>query len=128
MLINKIRIFTLAVLSFVLSACITLPGHRHVTDEEGFYLHVEAPSKEQKELIRFNAKQTALTYLPANTWIELIVQDSKGKHYLKISNYKGSIVYKYKLDGRRTNFDESGKEWFATQIPKVVRKTGLKYG
>lgn len=52
----KFRLVILACLNLVLSACITLLGHRHGVDEENFYLHITAPSRVIKEKIRFNAE------------------------------------------------------------------------
>jgi len=122
------RILVLLIVSFVLSACITMPGHRHVTEEEGFYLRVETPSLEIRKQIRFNAELNGLKYLPETAWIKLIVTDSKGKHDLMIKNSDGLIIYDYTLNGQKTSFDESGREWFDSVIPKVAKILGLVGG
>ncbi|WP_083923102.1 hypothetical protein [Arsukibacterium perlucidum] len=119
---------TQAGLSFVLSACVTLPGHRQTIDEENFYLHITAPSKVIKEEIRFNAEETELLFLPENAQIELVVADDIGKHQLTIKEHQGSIVYHYRLNGQQLTFGVKEKEWFASQIPLIIDKAGLKHG
>ncbi len=118
----KFRLVILACLSLALSACITWPGHRHGVDEENFYLHITAPSRVIKEKIRFNAEETELLFLPEKTQIELVVADNIGKHQLTIKERQGSIVYHYKLNGRKTTFGAKEKEWFASQVPLIIEK------
>lgn len=118
----KFRLVILACLSLALSACITWPGHRHGVDEENFYLHITAPSRVIKEKIRFNAEETELLFLPENTQIELVVADNIGKHQLTIEERQGSIVYHYRLNGRKATFGAKEKEWFASQVPLIIEK------
>ena len=116
------RLLMIACLSFILSACVNLPGHRQTIDEENFYFHITAPSRVVKEEIRFNADETELLFLPENTQIELVVADNIGKHQLTIKERQGSIVYHYKLNGRKTTFGTKEKEWFASQVPLIIQK------
>ena len=118
----KFRLVILACLSLALSACITWPGHRQTIDEENFYLHITAPSRVIKEEIRFNAEETELLFLPENAQIELIVSDNIGKHQLTIKERQGSIVYHYRLNGRKTTFGAKEKEWLASQVPLIIEK------
>lgn len=119
----KFRLVILACLSLTLSACITWPGHRHTVDEENFYLHITAPSRFIKEEIRFNAEETELLFLPRSAQIELVVVDDMGKHQLTIKKHQGSIVYHYRLNGRKTTFGAKEKEWFASQVPLIIEKS-----
>lgn len=123
----KFRLVIVACLSLVLCACITWPGHRHTIDEENFYLHITASTRVIKDEIRFNAEKTELLFLPESAQIELVVTDSIGKHQLTIKKHQGSIVYRYKLNGRKTTFEAKEKEWFASQIPLIIEKSKLQY-
>ena len=38
------------------------------------------------------------------------------------SERQGSIVYHYKLNGRKTTFGAKEKEWFASQVPLIIEK------
>jgi hypothetical protein len=60
--------------------------------------------------------------------MELVVADDQGRHDLKIKSSKGTIVYKYRLNGRRKQFGTEQQEWFASLVPNIISKTGLKYG
>jgi len=124
----KSRMLILASLSLALAACITLPGHRQTIDEDNFFLHIRAPSKDIKNEIRFNSEKTDFLYLPERVRIELVVADNLGKHQLKIKKDEESIVYNYRLNGRKTTFGAKEKEWFASQVPIIIDKTNLKYG
>ena len=123
----KFRLLILACLSFILSGCVTLPGHRQTIDEENFYLHISAPNLAIKNEIRFNAEKTELLFLPENVQIELVVADKSGKHQLMMKKHLESVVYNYRLNGRKTTFGNKEKEWFASQIPIIIDKAGLKY-
>lgn len=125
---KSIRLVTLVVLSLCLSACITLPGHRQTIDEGDFYLQITAPNKATKSLTRFNADQTDIVHLPEKTEIELVVLDGQGKHELKISSSNDAIIYDYALNGRHLDFGEKQREWFASQVPRIITRTGLQYG
>tara|TARA_R110002126_G_scaffold163110_1_gene311017 strand:- start:805 stop:1200 length:396 start_codon:yes stop_codon:yes gene_type:complete len=122
----KFRLVILACLTLALSACITWPGHRHTVDEENFYLHITAPSRAIKDEIRFNEEKTELLFLPESAQIELVVADTIGKHQLTIKEHQGSVVYHYRLNGRKMTFGAKEKEWFASQIPLIIEKS--KYG
>ena len=124
----KFRLVILACFSLAISACITWPGHRHTVDEENFYLHITAPSRVIKDEIRFNAEETELLFLPENAQIELVVADDIGKHQLTIKEHQGSIVYYYRLDGRKTTFGAKEKEWFASQVPLIIEKSKYQDG
>lgn len=126
--LDKWRIVVPVLLGLALSACITLPGHRQTIDEGDFYLHVAAPNRSTKGLIRFNAEQTDIAYLPAGTEIELVVVDDQGKHELDITSPTDAVVYDYRLNGRRIQFGKEQQEWFASQVPRIITKTGLKSG
>lgn len=125
--INKFRALLVLLLTLAFSACVTLPGHRQIIDEDGFYLYVKAPNKATKDEIRFNAEKTELLYLPSATYIELVVDDAKGKHQLNINNLNGEILYKYSVNGRQANFGAKEQSWFASLIPEIISKTRLKY-
>jgi hypothetical protein len=118
----------IAGLSFILSACVNLPGHRQTIDEENFYLHITAPSRVVKEEIRFNAEETELLFLPKSAQIELVVADNIGKHQLTIKEHQGSIVYYYRLNGRKLTFGAKEKEWFASQVPLIIEKSKYQDG
>jgi len=122
------RLLMIAGLSFILSACVNLPGHRQTIDEENFYLHITAPSRVIKEEIRFNAEETELLFLPENAQIELVVADNIGKHQLTIKERQGSIVYHYRLNGHKTTFGAKEKEWFASQVPLIIEKSKYQDG
>lgn len=122
------RLVILVVLSLCVSACITLPGHRQTIDEEDFFIHITAPNSATKSLTRFNAEQTDINYLPRKTEIELVVMDSQGKHELNISSSNGAIIYDYALNGRHLEFGKKQREWFASQVPRIISETGLQYG
>jgi len=126
--LRKFRLLILAGLSFVLSACITLPGHRQTIDEENFFLHISAPKLAIKNEIRFNAAKTELLFLPDGAQLELVVSDNIGKHQLSMQKYQNMVVYNYRLNGLKTTFGTKEKEWFASQIPLIIDKAGLKYG
>lgn len=121
------RLLMIAALSFILSACVNLPGHRQTIDEENFYLHITAPSRVIKEEIRFNAAKTELLFLPEHTQIELVVADNIGKHQLTIKNQQGAVVYRYRFNGRKTTFGLKEKEWFASQVPLIIEKSKFQY-
>ncbi len=112
----------------LLSACVTLPGHRFIIDETDYFLHIEAPSKQQRSLIRFNQEQTALTHLPENVWIVFRVTDSQGKHRLRIVNKANVITYQYTINGKQVTFGESQNLWFAQYIPRIIDESGANYG
>lgn len=124
----KFRLFILAFLSLVLSACITWPEHRQTIDEENFYLLITAPTRVIKNEIRFDAEKTELLFLPESAQIELVVSDNSAKHRLTIKKHQGSIVYRYRLNGRKTSFGGKEKEWFVSQVPLIIEKANLKYG
>jgi len=126
--LDKARVVILALLCLLLSACITLPGHRQTVDEGDFYVHITAPDRVTKGLIRFNAEQTDIARLPAKAEIELVVVDVQGKHELDISGPTEAIDYDYTLNGRRMEFGTAQQEWFASQVPRIITKTGLKHG
>jgi len=120
------RLILLASLSLLLSACLTLPGHRQIIDEEGFYLKITAPNKAVKRNIRFNSEETGLTHLPEGARIELEVSDTLGERQLIITGSDTSITYKYRLNGRRAEFGAPEQEWFASQVPRIIDKSGLQ--
>jgi hypothetical protein len=122
------RLLMITGLTFIISACVNLPGHRQTIDEDNFYLHITAPSKVIKEGIRFNAEETELLFLPENAQIELVVADDIGKHQLTIKEHQGSIVYHYRLNGRKTTFGAKEKEWFASQVPLIIAKYKYQNG
>jgi hypothetical protein len=124
----KFRVVILVCLSLVLSGCITWPGHRHTVDEENFYLHITAPSRVIKEEILFNAEETELLFLPESAQIELVVADDIGKHQLTIKEHQGSIVYYYRLNGRKLTFGAKEKDWFASQVPLIIEKYKYQNG
>jgi len=119
------RMMILALLGLSLSGCITLPGHRQTIDDEGFYLHLTAPYRATRGLIRFNADQTGLFHMPAGTRIELVVSDLQGEHDLEITGSPDAITYDYRLNGRRIEFGTEQQAWFASQVPGIIRRTGL---
>jgi len=123
-----VRLVLLVLLSLSLSACITLPGHRQTIDEGDFYLHITAPDRATKELTRFNAEQTGIAHLPDKTKMELVVVDLQGRHELNITGSTDAIIYDYALNGRHSEFGAEQQEWFASQVPKIVSRTGLQYG
>ena len=122
------RTAAIVCLSLVLSACISIQGHLQIKKEDDFFLSIKAPSKQIKNQIRFNAEKTALAYLPEQTRIKLVVKDSDGKHRLIAERFDESIVYTYKLNGRKRAFEPEGQQWFASQVPQLIDKTGLKIG
>lgn len=126
--LKTIRLVILFVLSLCLLACITPPGSRQTVDEEDFYIHITAPNSATKSLTRFNAEQTDIAYLPAKTEIELVVTDGQGKHELNLSSANGVIIYDYALNGRHLEFGKEQREWFASQVPRIISETGLRYG
>jgi hypothetical protein len=109
----------------LLSACITLPGHRQTIDEDGFYLQITAPSKSFKDSIRFNSAETDIAYLPLSTKIKLVVMNEQGKHEVNVINSNGAIGYLYTLNGRAENFGVAEQKWFSSQIPKIIDRAGL---
>jgi hypothetical protein len=125
---GKLRLLILVCWSLVLSACITLPGHRQTVDEKNFYLHITAPKLAIKNEIRFNAEKTELLFLPEHAQIELVVADNIGQHQLMIKKHQESVVYHYRLNGRQMTFGSKEQGWFASQIPLIIDKAGLKYG
>ncbi|MDP5148858.1 hypothetical protein [Rheinheimera baltica] len=124
----KFRLVILAFLSLGLSACITWPGYRHTIDQENFYLHITASSRAINKEIRFNAEETELLFLPESAQIELVVTDNIGKRQLTIKEHQGSIVYHYRLNGRKTTFGAKEREWFASQVPLIIEKSKYRDG
>jgi hypothetical protein len=124
----KFRLLILAGVSFVLSACVTLPGHRQTIDEENFFLNITAPSLAIKNEIRFNAEKTELLFLPKGAQLEFVVSDNLGKHQLSVQKHQETVVYNYRLNGRKMTFGVKEKVWLASQIPLIIDKAGLKHG
>jgi len=124
----KVRLVILACLSLALSACVTLPGHRQTIDEENFCLNITAPSLAIKNEIRFNAEKTELLFMPKGAQLEFVVSDSLEKHQLSVLNHQETVVYDYRLNGRKLTFGAREKDWFASQIPLIINKAGLKHG
>ncbi len=122
---TKVKTLVLSIFCFILSACITLPGHRQIIDEHNFFLSIEAPSKDIKNKIRFNLEKTALLYLPENMRIELNVTDNIGTHQIKILSNNKSVSYTYSLNGEKFIFGTNEKKWFALQVPKIISKADL---
>ena len=122
---KKLKVITLACFSFFLSACVIRPGHIQLEKQDNFFMYIKAPSEKVKRQIRFNAQETALAYLPENTKIKLVVTDNDGKHKLIIERVGESIVYEYKLNGRRKNFESEEQQWFSSQIPRIIRYADL---
>jgi len=114
--------------SFILSlsACITLSGHRQIIDEDEFFLKITAPNKLIKHQIRFNPERTDLVHLPEGARIELVTSDTSGRRQLIIKRSGTSVIYNYRLNGRKTEFGTEEREWFASQLPKIISKTSLK--
>lgn len=125
--ISKFRALIVVLLTLAFSACVTLPGHRQIIDEDGFYVYVKAPNKATKGEIHFNVEKTELLYLPAATYIELVVDDAKGQHHLNISSLNGEILYEYAVNGRQVSFGAEEQSWFASLIPEIISKTDLNY-
>lgn len=115
------KLLVVFVLASTTVACVTLPGHRLTIDEPDFYLHIDAPSKETRNQIRFNTDQNALVYLPENTTIEL----KEAQHKLEIIQDEGAVVYVYRLNGQRKVFGTKEQAWFASKIPEIIERTGL---
>jgi hypothetical protein len=124
----KLRLLMIVGFSFVVAACVTLPGHRQTIDEENFFLKITAPSLVIKSEIRFNAEKTQLLFLPKGTQLEFVVSDNLGKHQLSVQRHQEAVVYNYRLNGRKMTFGAKENEWFASQIPFIIDKAGLKYG
>ncbi|KKO46707.1 hypothetical protein WG68_05350 [Arsukibacterium ikkense] len=124
----KFRLLFIAGVSFVISACVTLPGHRQTIDEENFFLNITAPTLAIKNEIRFNSEKTELLFLPKGAQLEFVVSDNLGKHQLSVQKHQETIVYNYRLNGQKMTFGVNEKEWFASQIPIIIDKIGLKYG
>jgi len=123
--LNKLLKLNIACLIVVISGC-TMPGHRQVIEESGFYLYIQSPSERIKKSIRFNPQKTKLIYLPEKVSIELLATDENGKRSLDIKTSKEIIVYSYKLNGRKAYFGIEEQQWFATLIPIIINKTGLE--
>lgn len=119
------KILTLLVLASVLSACITLPGHRQIVEEDNFYLLINTQSEQAKRDIRFNTEKGELVELPPHSSIELAITDENGMHEMVIKNLNSTIEYQYKRNGRTAPFDDATKQWFVSQIPMIIEKTGL---
>lgn len=119
-----IRVIAALFMSLLLSACVTFPGHRQVVDEGDFYLLITAPNKEMKESIRFSADQTELEYMPNKTAILLKVTDENGLHNLAIKSLDdGTLLYKYQLNGKATDFTAEQRAWLASYIHFIIEKT-----
>jgi hypothetical protein len=102
-----------------------LPGHRVIVDEENFYLRVETPGKEIRKNILFNDEKTALLHIPERVRFELKAIEKGDKHHIEIRNVSSEIIYDYSVNGDRVEFEPIGRQWFASQIPRVMSEMGL---
>lgn len=125
---DRLKASLLLFFVMLMSACVTLPGHRFIIDEPDYFLHIESPSKQQRSLIRYNEQQTAVTHIPDHVWIEFRVKDDKGNHHLRIESEAEGIVYHYRLNGKNVAFKDEQMHWFATYIPDIIRRSGAKQG
>ena len=123
--ISGSRLLVLILIFGLLSACLTLPGHRQTIKEDNFELSITAPSEQVKREIRFNKQQTKLLELPMEVSIELYLLDKYGKHELSITNVSGFINYDYHLNGRKVPFDRRARTWFTDQIPRIIKASSL---
>jgi hypothetical protein len=112
---------------FTLSACSLHIGHRQIVKEDGFYLSIKAPNKNTKNQIRFSNDETALAVLPEEVEIEVSQTVQGTKRHLHVLNRDGQLAYIYRVGGKKTSFDASAEQWFANQIPRILRETGADY-
>lgn len=122
---RRVNIMIALTISLSLMACVTVAGHRQIIKEKGLYLEVTAPTKEIKQKIRFNAEQTQLEYLPEGVFIRLSLTDSAGAHHVTIKGANGKPEYEYKVDGRQATFGPKAQDWFASQLPNIISKSGI---
>ena len=112
---------------FTLSACSLHIGHRHIVSKDGFYLSIKAPNKKTKNKIRFSNDETALAVLPEEVEIEVSQSVQGTKRHIHALNRGGQVAYTYRIDGKKISFDASAEQWFANQIPRILRETGVDY-
>lgn len=119
-------LFTLLIIfTLTLSACSVHLGYRQVVMNDGFYVKIKAESSEARNQILFNDDETALVSMPPQSALEISENSSGIERALVISREEGELTYTYSLNDRQVPFDEKAKQWFAAQVPQILRQTGL---
>ncbi|WP_139141982.1 hypothetical protein [Alteromonas lipolytica] len=108
-----------------LSACSVHLGYRQVVMNDGFYINIKAESSEARNRILFNDEETALVSMPSQSALEISDSSLGIDRSLVISRDEGEITYTYSLNDRQAPFDEDARQWFASQVPQILRQTGL---
>ena len=124
--LREVKGYLIGLSIILLSACITLPGHREVIKQDNYLFTIKAPSKQVKKEIQFNPEQTGIIFLPKNTSIELRVIENSDTHRLNIKNAEASIDFKYSLNGRTKDFGQDQQKWFAELLPQIISQSSLK--
>ncbi|MGS2719795.1 hypothetical protein [Paraglaciecola aestuariivivens] len=88
-------------------------------------MSIQSPNGDSKSGIRFNQDESAIAVLPTKVKIELSDYSDGIKRKLTIYNPDDRTLYDYQIDGRSAPYDAVAQQWFATQIPKILRETGI---
>lgn len=77
--------------------------------------------------IKFNDADTAIVEFPQASSLDITFEkDGDDDRQLLIERKEGGeVVYKYYVDGDKRDYDQSGKQWFASVLPQIFRMTGL---
>lgn len=93
--------------------------YHHIDD--GYSLKVE-----MKGEIEWEDDETDVKYISRGGYLEIEEKDRGMKHRLRIEGESGDrLVYAYRRNGKKSNFDGEASEWLEEIIPAVIRETGI---
>jgi bla regulator protein blaR1 len=77
--------------------------------------------------IKLSDDESEILVFPEDSYLTYSVEQP-GEDEIKIKIERDGddeVEYKYYVDGDKTPFDKNAKEWFATVLPELLRRTGL---
>ena len=76
--------------------------------------------------IEFTDTEDDIKSISHEGYFEISERIGSSKHELEVEPGKdGELRYKYLRNGKKTDFDNEGKEWLAKLLPEIFRETGI---
>lgn len=106
------------------------PTHRHITSADGSGNMVWSDGDREVKArwdgeFQLTDDDRNIKSMDRDGMLELRTKEDGEKHKIRIENPDGTLEYRYWKNGRKTDFDDEGKEWLADTLLLMVREIGL---
>ena len=94
--------------------------HTYQVNKDGYDLEFE-----MKGDIEFNDTDTDVVSISRGGYLEMSEKTSRTRHQLRIEGLSGGrLEYRYKLNGRKTDFARVDRDWYEDMLITMIRETG----